>query len=64
MVRGGLVPNWWALAAPDRTWVSVVEVGVEVSERRGSNEVGSVGASGAMSPGATGFLLGIVEVAG
>lgn len=69
MVNGGFVPNWCARAALERTSVSgIVEVGVEVEERRASGAVWSVvgvgiawglgsgiGSSevGAMSPGAT-----------
>lgn len=33
IVNGGLVMNWWARAGWVRSWVSDVEVGVEVSER-------------------------------
>ena len=56
MVSGGLVPNWWARAAWERTWVSVVEVGVEVSELGGLVVPSGASPSGAMSPGATGVF--------
>lgn len=68
-VRGGLVTNWCARAALERIWLSVVELGVEVSERRASAStrrdgieagvcVGGVAGLGdsapaSMSPGAT-----------
>jgi len=37
MVRGGLVTNWWARAGWARRWLSVTEVGVDVSDRGGSS---------------------------
>jgi hypothetical protein len=56
------VVNWWARDGLERIWVSVVEVGVEVSLRgSGVVVVGSKGivlglrsGVGAISPGATG----------
>lgn len=54
--------NWWARAGCERIWVSVVELGVEVSERRASRGLlglGCASSSGvpAMSPGATVYWL-------
>lgn len=69
-MRGGLVTNWCARAAWDRISLSLVELGVEVSERRASAgvrrdsiEAGTcvggvmmpgVSAPASISPGATG----------
>lgn len=74
-VRGGLVTNWCARAALDRIWLSVVELGVEVSERRASawtrrDGIGAgvcvggvvllgVSAPASMSPGRLGSGIGV-----
>lgn len=60
-VRGGFVINWWALAGWEMISVSVMESGVEVSERRAVDEsacvagdsVASSSGVADISPGAT-----------